>query len=75
VRYTSALLVDSGVLGSTVVREVPCFFKAIEKEGLQGGKGDKNEVGQLSTSTPLESNKSLNSSGGDTDKAFYDKVF
>ena len=28
-KYTSALLVDSGVLDSTVVREVPCFFKAI----------------------------------------------
>jgi len=37
---------DSGVLGSNVVREVECFFKAIEKEGLQGEKGDKKEVGQ-----------------------------
>jgi len=44
--FPDSLLVDSGVLGSTVVREVPYFFKAIEKEGLQGGKGDKNEVGQ-----------------------------
>jgi hypothetical protein len=33
-------------LGSNVAREGPCFFKATEKEGLQGGKYDKNEVGQ-----------------------------
>jgi hypothetical protein len=35
-----SLLLDFGVLGSNVVREVQCFFKTIEKEGLQGGKGD-----------------------------------
>jgi hypothetical protein len=34
-----------GVLSSNVVREVHCLFKAIEKEGLQGGKGDHNAVG------------------------------
>ena len=41
-----SLLLDSGVFGSNVVREGQCFFKTIEKEGLQGGKGDEHEVGQ-----------------------------
>ena len=41
-----ALLLDSGGFGSNVVREVPSFFQAIEKEGLQGGKGNKHEVEQ-----------------------------
>src|SRR5215467_15231734 len=45
-RFTRALLLDSGVLSSNVVREVQCFFKVIEKQWLQGRKGDKNEVGQ-----------------------------
>ena len=38
--YLRALLLDSGVLGSNVVREGQCFFKTVEKEELQGGKGD-----------------------------------
>jgi hypothetical protein len=37
---------DAGVFGSTVVREVPYFSKAIAQEGLQGGKGGKHEVEQ-----------------------------
>ena len=45
-RFLRALLLDSGVLGSNVDQEVQSFFKAIEKEGLQGGKGGKNEVGE-----------------------------
>jgi len=43
---TQTLLLDSGVFGSNVVREGQCFFKTIEKEGLQGGKGDEHEVEQ-----------------------------
>jgi len=38
------LLLDSGVFGSNVAREGHCLFKAMDKEGLRGGKGDNNEA-------------------------------
>ncbi len=44
--FQQSLLLDSGGLGSNAVREVQCLFKAIEKEGLQGGKDDNNAVGR-----------------------------
>jgi len=37
-----SLFLDSGVLCSNVVRESQRIFKAMEKEGLQGGEGDKS---------------------------------
>src|SRR5215831_3782319 len=39
-------VLDSGGLGANVVREVQSLFKAIEKEGLQAGKGDNHKVGR-----------------------------
>jgi Tn3 transposase DDE domain len=44
VLYSPSLLVDSGVLRSPAIREVQRIFKAIEKEGLQGGERDKGRV-------------------------------
>jgi len=41
--FDTALLLDSRGLGSTMVREVHLL---IEKEGLQGGKGDNKWVGR-----------------------------
>ena len=37
---------NPGVLGSNVVQEASCLSQAIEKEGLQGGKGVNNEDGR-----------------------------
>jgi hypothetical protein len=39
-----SLFLDSGVLCPNVVRAWYLIFKTIEKEGLQGGGGDKNRV-------------------------------
>ena len=44
--HRRSLFLDTGVFGSNVVREVPCFFQAMAQEGLQGGKDDKYEIGQ-----------------------------